>query len=90
MPITNPAAHLCGVLAAGPAGLKARATRLGRRGTQLSAGVGDAAPYTDPTAIGSTLRAGQHRHGLILVTVLVAGLTLAGSSEAQSRRIEPA
>ncbi len=90
MPTTNPAAHLCGELATGLVGLKALATRFGRHWTQLSAGVGEAALYIDPTAIGSTLRAGQHRDGLIVVTVLVAGFTLAGSSEAQSRRIEPA
>ncbi len=32
----------------------------------------------------------EHRHGRIVATVFVAGLTLAGALEAQSRRIEPA
>jgi hypothetical protein len=49
----------------------------------------DTAPHTDPPAIGFTWRAG-HRHGLVVVAVLVAGFTLAGSVAAQSRRIEPA
>ena len=91
MPTTDPAAHVCGELAAGPAGLKALAAKLGRRVTHLSAGVGDAALHTAQT--------GSSRVGLscspaarALLVAMVAGLAFADAVvlEAQSRRVEPA
>ena len=91
MPTTDPAAHVCGELAAGPAGLKALAAKLGRRVRHLSAGVGDAALHTAQT--------GSSRAGLscssaarALLVAMVAGLAFADAVvlKAQSRRVEPA